>query len=48
MAEVIIGNNINEGDTIFIDLDESKEKIVAKITPHDLPAAKEPKSNSGS
>lgn len=48
MAEVIIGNSINEGDTITIDLDESKEKIVAKITPHDLPAAKEPKNNSGS
>jgi len=40
MAEVIIGNNINEGDTITIDLDETKEKIVAKIIPHDLPAVK--------
>ncbi len=31
MAEVIIGNSISEGDTIFIDLDEKKEKIVAAI-----------------
>ncbi len=31
MAEVIIGNNIAEGDTIMIDIDESKEKIVATV-----------------
>jgi ATP-dependent Clp protease ATP-binding subunit ClpC len=40
MAEVIIGNSISDGDTINIDLDESKEKIVAKIIPHDLPKVK--------
>ncbi len=31
MAETIIGNVINEGDTITIDLDENKEKVTAKI-----------------
>jgi ATP-dependent Clp protease ATP-binding subunit ClpC len=31
MAEVIIGNSIAEGNTIMIDLDESKEKIVATV-----------------
>jgi ATP-dependent Clp protease ATP-binding subunit ClpC len=35
MAEAIIGNVINEGDTITIDLDETKEKIVVKIIPHE-------------
>ena len=35
MAETIIGNVINEGDTITIDLDETKEKIVVRIIPHE-------------
>jgi len=35
MAETIIGNVINEGDTIIIDLDETKEKIVVRIIPHE-------------
>ncbi len=35
MAEAIIGNVINEGDTITIDLDETKEKIVVRIIPHE-------------
>lgn len=34
MAEVIIGSEIHDGDTISIDLDESKEKILAKVLPH--------------
>ncbi len=33
MAEAIIGNDISEGDTITIDLDETKEKIVVTIIP---------------
>ncbi len=33
MAEAIIGNDISEGDTITIDLDETKEKIVVSIIP---------------
>ncbi len=33
MAETIIGNVINEGDTITIDLDDTKEKIVIRIIP---------------
>jgi len=33
MAEAIIGNDINEGDTITIDLDETKEKIIVTIIP---------------
>ena len=33
MAEAIIGNDISEGDTITIDLDETKEKIVVNIIP---------------
>ena len=35
MAETIIGNVINEGDRITIDLDETKEKIVVRIIPHE-------------
>ncbi len=35
MAETIIGNVINEGDTITIDLDESKEKIAVRIIPNE-------------
>lgn len=35
MAEAIIGNVINEGDTITIDLDETKEKIAVRIIPHE-------------
>ncbi len=31
IAEVIIGSDIKEGDTIFIDLNDSKDKIIAKI-----------------
>ncbi len=34
MAEVIIGSEMHDGDTISIDLDESKEKILAKVLPH--------------
>ena len=41
MAEVIIGSNINEGDTINLELDETGEKVVAKIIPHETPASKE-------
>ena len=33
MAEAIIGNVINEGDTIFMDVDQNKEKITVKIIP---------------
>jgi ATP-dependent Clp protease ATP-binding subunit ClpC len=33
MAEAIIGNVINEGDTITIDLDDAKEKITVRIIP---------------
>jgi ATP-dependent Clp protease ATP-binding subunit ClpC len=31
IAEVIIGSEIKEGDTISVDLNDSKEKVVAKI-----------------
>jgi ATP-dependent Clp protease ATP-binding subunit ClpC len=31
MAEVIIGSDITDGDVISIDLDENKEKIVARV-----------------
>ncbi len=44
MAEAIIGNVINEGDTITIDLDETKEKIVVKIVPRELLLIEEKKS----
>lgn len=33
IAEVIIGSEIKEGDTISVDLNESREKVVAKIIP---------------
>jgi ATP-dependent Clp protease ATP-binding subunit ClpC len=33
IAEVIIGSDIKEGDTISVDLTETKDKIVAKIIP---------------
>lgn len=33
IAETIIGSDIKEGDTISIDLNEAKDKIVAKISP---------------
>ncbi|HEY5509555.1 MAG TPA: ATP-dependent Clp protease ATP-binding subunit [Prolixibacteraceae bacterium] len=33
IAEVIIGSDIKEGDTIAVDLTETKDKIVAKIIP---------------
>ncbi len=45
MAETIIGNVINEGDTITIDLDETKEKIVVTIIPKE--DALIPKEKSG-
>ena len=45
MAETIIGNVINEGDTITIDLDETKEKIVVTIIPKEV--ALIPKEKSG-
>ena len=44
MAEAIIGNVINEGDTITIDLDETKEKIIVKIVPRELIVIEEKKS----
>jgi hypothetical protein len=44
MAEAIIGNVINEGDTITIDLDETKEKIVVKIVPKEQLLIEEKKS----
>ncbi len=44
MAEAIIGNVINEGDTITIDLDDTKEKIVVKIVPRELLIIEEKKS----
>ncbi|MCE1200413.1 MAG: ATP-dependent Clp protease ATP-binding subunit, partial [Marinilabiliales bacterium] len=31
IAEVIIGNNISEGDTISVELNDTKEKIVARV-----------------
>jgi ATP-dependent Clp protease ATP-binding subunit ClpC len=45
MAETIIGNVINEGDTITIDLDETKEKIVVRIIPQEVPLIKQEKSD---
>ena len=33
IAEVIIGSDIKEGDTISVDLTETKDKILAKIIP---------------
>jgi ATP-dependent Clp protease ATP-binding subunit ClpC len=45
MAEAIIGNVINEGDTITIDLDDTKEKIAVRIIPNET--ALIPKENSG-
>ena len=44
MAEAIIGNVINEGDTITIDLDETNEKVVVKIVPRELLLIEEKKS----
>jgi len=44
MAEAIIGNDINEGDTITIDLDEKKEKIVVTIIPKVILPIEEEKS----
>ena len=44
MAEAIIGNDINEGDTITIDLDETKEKIVVNIIPKVILPISEEKS----
>jgi ATP-dependent Clp protease ATP-binding subunit ClpC len=44
MAEAIIGNVINEGDTIRIDLDETKEKIAVRVIPGE--AALIPKEKS--
>jgi len=44
MAEAIIGNDISEGDTITIDLDEAKEKIVVTIIPKVIIPISEEKS----
>jgi len=44
MAEAIIGNDISEGDTITIDLDETKEKIVVNIIPKVILPIEEEKS----
>lgn len=44
MAEAIIGNEISEGDTITIDLDEAKEKVVVRIVPQNLLKIEEKKS----
>ncbi|NEW83238.1 MAG: ATP-dependent Clp protease ATP-binding subunit [Mariniphaga sp.] len=44
MAEAIIGNDISEGDTINIDLDETKEKIVVTIIPKVILPIEEEKS----
>jgi len=44
MAEAIIGNDISEGDTINIDLDETKEKIVVSIIPKVILPIEEEKS----
>ncbi len=44
MAEAIIGNDISEGDTINIDLDETKEKIVVNIIPKVILPIEEEKS----
>jgi len=44
MAEAIIGNDISEGDTINIDLDETKEKIVVTILPKVILPISEEKS----
>ncbi len=44
MAEAIIGNVINEGDTITIDLDETKEKIAVRIIPQEAAFVSKEKS----
>jgi len=44
MAEAIIGNDISEGDSINIDLDETKEKIVVNIIPKVILPIEEEKS----
>jgi len=44
MAETIIGSVMNEGDTITIDLDETKEKIVVNILPKGILKIEEEKS----
>lgn len=44
MAEAIIGNVINDDDTITIDLDEVKEKVVVKIIHKDVLFIDEKKS----
>jgi ATP-dependent Clp protease ATP-binding subunit ClpC len=43
IAEVIIGSDIKEGDTISVDLTETKDKILAKIIP--APADSLPETN---
>ncbi|HZK96167.1 MAG TPA: ATP-dependent Clp protease ATP-binding subunit [Prolixibacteraceae bacterium] len=45
MAEAIIGNDISEGDSINIDLDETKEKIVVNIIPKVILPIEEEKSD---
>jgi ATP-dependent Clp protease ATP-binding subunit ClpC len=44
MAETIIGSVINEGDTITIDLDETKEKIAVKIIAKEIHLMEDNKS----
>jgi ATP-dependent Clp protease ATP-binding subunit ClpC len=44
MAETIIGNVMTEGDTITIDLDETKEKILVSIIPKSILKIEEEKS----
>ena len=44
MAEAIIGNDISEGDTITIDLDETKEKVTVSIIPKIILSIAEEKS----
>ena len=43
IAEVIIGSDIKEGDTISVDLTETKDKILAKIIP--VPTDSSPETN---
>ncbi len=44
IAEVIIGSDITEGDTISVDLNETKDKIVAKIVKESVELPKAPES----
>ena len=42
IAEVIIGSDIMEGDTITVELNETKDKIVAKIVKQDVKVLNDP------